>query len=561
MRETHADHRRRQDPDRNRAQTRQRVFQTSTEDRVAADVSPHGRTGPQRAHRQAAEDRGDPAQAARLPPATPRPSRCRRTSTTRCGSARRPTRPTPKTASISTSAGSGITPAGSSATGARTCSTPRNGPTTPSAAARSKSRAQGTYWEGGLYNTVKDYDVTYRYANGVVMTCKPGNPSIKFIGTDGWVGNSGWRGAVEASSPEILNSIIGPDEIHLYTNPEGEHDDFLKCVKSRKDPYFPVDIGHRVSTVCHLANIAIKLGRKLKWDPKAERFEDDADANEMLSAPHAQALDLELERAPASGTGGLPVSPPPAPPCIAAAEEPPPSRPTRSPTRAPSPTAAPPRPVKHTGRLTARPASAATRCAMAFCTPAAMSAGATPSASSPMISVSANTTHMLLISAACWLSRLSSPSVRRSTPSRAATTSRNRPLPAAHRSFIAKSRTRPPLFQQDELAVLPADFDDGAGFRRQVMHPSGVAGNLGDRRVRKPHRVAPVAGGHDRADRRPIQSRLAQVRSNSSAAKPLLLHALVSQPGADDRVPVRYRTAALWSPATPHLCRRKSSLR
>ena len=52
----------------------------------------------------------------------------------------------------------------------------------------------GTFWEGGLYNTVKDYDVTYRYANGVVMTCKPGDPSIKFIGTDGWVGNRGWIG-------------------------------------------------------------------------------------------------------------------------------------------------------------------------------------------------------------------------------------------------------------------------------------------------------------------------------------------------------------------------------
>jgi predicted dehydrogenase len=143
----------------------------------------------------------------------------------------------------------------------------------------------GTHWEGGLYNTVKDYNVTYRYANGVIMTCTPGNPSIKFIGTDGWVGNRGWRGKVEASSDAILNSVIGSDEIHLYTNPEGEHDDFLKCVKTRKDPYFPVDIGHRVSTVCHLANIAIKLGRKLKWDPKAERFENDAQADAMLSRP------------------------------------------------------------------------------------------------------------------------------------------------------------------------------------------------------------------------------------------------------------------------------------
>ncbi len=144
---------------------------------------------------------------------------------------------------------------------------------------------KGTLWTGGLYNTPKDYDVTYKYANGVVMTCKPGNPSIKFIGTEGWVGNTGWRGPVQASSKPILNSVIGPDEIHLYTNPKGEHDDFLKCVKSRKDPYFPVDIGHRVSTVCHLANISIRLGRKLRWDPQAERFENDDAANAMCSRP------------------------------------------------------------------------------------------------------------------------------------------------------------------------------------------------------------------------------------------------------------------------------------
>jgi len=143
----------------------------------------------------------------------------------------------------------------------------------------------GTFWSGGLYNTVKDYDVTYRYANGVVMTCRPGNPGIRFIGTDGWVGNRGWLAPLEASSPDILDSVIGPDEIHLYTNPAGEHRDFLDCVKTRKDPYFPVDIGHRVSTVCHLANIAIKLGRKLHWDPNKERFVNDPEADRMMSRP------------------------------------------------------------------------------------------------------------------------------------------------------------------------------------------------------------------------------------------------------------------------------------
>ncbi len=141
----------------------------------------------------------------------------------------------------------------------------------------------GTFWEGGLFNTARDYDITFTYENGVVMTCKPGQPSIKFIGSDGWVGNRGWRGKVEASSNTILDSVIGPRELHLYTNPKGEHDDFLKCVKTRKDPYFPVDIGHRVSSLCHLGNIAMRLGRKLKWDPKAERFLNDDSANAMLS--------------------------------------------------------------------------------------------------------------------------------------------------------------------------------------------------------------------------------------------------------------------------------------
>lgn len=143
----------------------------------------------------------------------------------------------------------------------------------------------GTMWEGGLYDTPKDYNLTYRYANGVVMTCTAGDPSIKFIGTEGWVGNHGWRKPVEASSPEILNSVIGPNELHLYTNPEGEHRDFLDCMKSRKDPYFPVEIGHRVATVCHIGNLCLRLGRKLQWDPKAERFVKDDAANAMLARP------------------------------------------------------------------------------------------------------------------------------------------------------------------------------------------------------------------------------------------------------------------------------------
>lgn len=145
---------------------------------------------------------------------------------------------------------------------------------------------KGTFWEGGLYDTVKDYDVTYKYANGVVMTCKPGNPGLKFIGTEGYVGDFGFGSEkMDVSSDDILRPVTGPDSLKLFTNPAGEHRNFLDCVKSRQDPYFPVDIGQRVSTLGHLANISIKLGRKVAWDPDKECFPNDPEATAMMSRP------------------------------------------------------------------------------------------------------------------------------------------------------------------------------------------------------------------------------------------------------------------------------------
>ncbi len=71
---------------------------------------------------------------------------------------------------------------------------------------------------------------------------------IRFHSTDGWIGNTGWRAPLRASSQEILDAKTGEEEVHLYTSPAGEHPDFLDCVKSRKDPNFPVDIGHCVAS-------------------------------------------------------------------------------------------------------------------------------------------------------------------------------------------------------------------------------------------------------------------------------------------------------------------------
>ena len=99
---------------------------------------------------------------------------------------------------------------------------------------------------------------------------------------------------LEASSPEILNSVIGPDEIQLFTCPAGEHRNFLDCVKTRIDPYFPAEVGHRCSTVAHIGNIAMELGRKLRWNPDTEEFADDETANRMRSRARREPWHLYL---------------------------------------------------------------------------------------------------------------------------------------------------------------------------------------------------------------------------------------------------------------------------
>jgi len=101
-----------------------------------------------------------------------------------------------------------------------------------------------------------------------------------------------WRGKLEASSPEILNSVIGEKEIHLYTD-ESEHVNFLKCIHSRKTTYHPVEDLHRTSTIAHMGNIAMKLQRTLKWNPEKEEFINDQEANLMRSRKEREPWTLK----------------------------------------------------------------------------------------------------------------------------------------------------------------------------------------------------------------------------------------------------------------------------
>ncbi|ODS83512.1 MAG: oxidoreductase [Cytophagaceae bacterium SCN 52-12] len=155
----------------------------------------------------------------------------------------------------------------------------------------------------GLWNVHGDFKVTARYANGVVMEMGGDNPNgVKFEGTEGWIFVSRGNVGVTASDPsatagskeenkafyasdqKILGSVIGQNEIHLYDSPE-QHRNWLESIRDKKESISPAEVAHRSCSACLVAHTAMKLQRKLRWNPEKEEFVNDAEANATLSRP------------------------------------------------------------------------------------------------------------------------------------------------------------------------------------------------------------------------------------------------------------------------------------
>lgn len=159
--------------------------------------------------------------------------------------------------------------------------------------------AQADFPKSGLWNVHGDFKVTAKYDNGAIMHISGEYPNgVKFVGTDGWIfvargkpvtssdptsGNEANK-SLDASNPKILDSKIGEDEIHLYKSPE-QHKDWLDCIKTRELTVAPAEVAHRSGSACLVSHIAMKLPRKLYWDPVNERFKNDDEANALMERP------------------------------------------------------------------------------------------------------------------------------------------------------------------------------------------------------------------------------------------------------------------------------------
>lgn len=159
-------------------------------------------------------------------------------------------------------------------------------------------QATAEFPRSGLWNVHGDFSVEALYPGGITMLISGKFPNgIRFEGSEGWIfvtrGNYSVTGSdptsgnaaqspLTASNPALLKSQIGKDEIHLYRSSD-HHRNWLECIRSRQPAICSVEVAHRACTACLLSHIAMKLPRRLYWDPIRERFRNDDEANRMLA--------------------------------------------------------------------------------------------------------------------------------------------------------------------------------------------------------------------------------------------------------------------------------------
>jgi predicted dehydrogenase len=152
---------------------------------------------------------------------------------------------------------------------------------------------KGAFPTAGIYNSPTRYRVETLYADGTPLILAGGYPEIQ-SGTK-WIGERGWiwvdRGGFESQPDDLVNEIIGPNEIRLYRSRDHQQN-FLDCVKTRALTVAPAETAHRSASVGHLGVIAIETGRKIRWDPATETIIEDPGAERLLGRAYRKPWHL-----------------------------------------------------------------------------------------------------------------------------------------------------------------------------------------------------------------------------------------------------------------------------
>ena len=148
------------------------------------------------------------------------------------------------------------------------------------------------------YNTATEFLFRARFAGGIVMDIRHDlENGVKFEGTSGKIFVTRDRIDLEGGAVDALNKNPVPESL-LKTLRKGKAVDghmanFFECIRDRSVPVSDVWSHHRALSTCHLANIALRLGRqKLTWDPAKEEIVGDSEANALQSRPQRKPYEI-----------------------------------------------------------------------------------------------------------------------------------------------------------------------------------------------------------------------------------------------------------------------------
>ncbi len=136
--------------------------------------------------------------------------------------------------------------------------------------------------DSGLYDTVYDWDMRFEFTGGVSMTFKPGRDSTKFIGTRGWIRI--WRENWDAEPKSLLGATVEGGKVTVLESTNHYHN-FVDAVKTRGATVSPLVDAVRSDLMSHMCDLAVRLDRKITWDPRSETIVGDSEAARMMHRP------------------------------------------------------------------------------------------------------------------------------------------------------------------------------------------------------------------------------------------------------------------------------------
>ncbi len=150
------------------------------------------------------------------------------------------------------------------------------------------------------FNTPKDVVIDYTYAGDIQLQIVTGDEFVVFEGDQGRIkvnrGRVTGKPIEDQDADKALQDKINAVMVELYPNgkPGNHMGNFFECVKSRQQPISDAVSQHRSVSACHLGNIAVRLQRKLEWDPVKELFVGDEEANKMISRTQREGFEINV---------------------------------------------------------------------------------------------------------------------------------------------------------------------------------------------------------------------------------------------------------------------------